>query len=174
MSSPHKSVPPQISSHNAPGERSDGGSNEGEHRHVIRVNRLSLIAALMLFFCVCFPALSWPAALGWLFAIPFIVAFWILRTQTTLTSTGVKTRSFIGSGSAEWSQIKGVRFPKRGWARAELLDGGELKLPAVDFARLRELAAASGGRIPDPFASVPAVVDSDTSVSDSEQPTESE
>lgn len=174
VSSPHQSVPPQVSSHSASGERSDRGSEAGTSRHVIRINRLSLIAVLMLFFCVSFPALGWPAAFGWLIALPIVVAIWILRVQTTLTADGIETRRMFGSGRVQWSQIKGIRFPKRGWARADLVDGGEPKLPAVGFDRLRDLAAASGGRIPDPFASVPEVVDADADANDSGHRAESE
>ena len=148
MSSPHQSVPPHESSHT-----SNGDPNAPVR--VIRISRLGLLGVGILLFCVSFPALSWPAVLGWLFVVPVVVAVWILRTQTTVTKAGLDTRTLLGSDHLDWSRIRGVRFPKRGWARAELADGDEAVLPAVGFDRLRELAAASGGRIPDPYDSTP-------------------
>ena len=39
------------------------------------------------------------------------------------------------------------------WALAHLKDGSELRLPAVTFATLPQLTAASDGRVPNPYAS---------------------
>ena len=52
--------------------------------------------------------------------------------------------------------MKGFRFPKRGWARADLVDGTEVSLPTVTFGRLPQLASASGGRVTDPYAAARA------------------
>ncbi|WP_206071439.1 PH domain-containing protein [Antrihabitans stalactiti] len=150
MSSPHKSVPPDQSSHTEKGERTDGASRQ-PIRHVIRIQRLALLAAFMLLVCVSFPALSWPAVLGWLFLLPIAVVVWVLRTQTTVSAEGLALQTVFGFRTLQWSDIKGVRIPKRGWVRADLVRGGEVALPAVGFDRLQELAAASGGHIPDPF-----------------------
>ena len=105
----------------------------------------------MLLICVSFPALSWPAVLGWLFLLPIAVVVWVLRTQTTVSAEGLALQTVFGHRILRWSDIKGVRIPKRGWVRADLVNGGEVALPAVGFDRLQELAAASGGHIPDPF-----------------------
>ena len=119
-------------------------------RHVIRVTRLALVAVLIVLICSTFPALGWPAALGWLVLLPIVAAAWVIRSQTTVTPDGLETQSLFTSHTFAWAEIKGVRFPKRGWARADLGDGREMPLPAVTFDRIRELAAASGGHIPDP------------------------
>ena len=149
MPSPHQSVPPDQSSHNS------GSAQDAPKPRVIRISRLGFLGVGILTFCVSFPALSWPAVLGWLFVIPVVVAVWLIRTQTTVTADGLDTRTLFGSGHVDWTRVAGVRFPKRGWARADLSDGDEAVLPAVSFDRLRELAAASGGRITDPFAPPP-------------------
>jgi hypothetical protein len=120
--------------------------------HVIRITRLSLLGVFMLLFGTMFPISGWPAGLWWLLALPLIALAWVLRTQTTLDTTEVRTRSLLGSRTVKWEQIKGVRFPRRGFARAVLADDSEIPLPAVSFDRLAELAAYSGGRIDDPYA----------------------
>ncbi|MFR9752017.1 PH domain-containing protein [Nocardia sp. 004] len=119
---------------------------------MIRISRLSLLGVLILLLCVFFPFVGWPAALWWLLLIPVVVLVWILRTQTTVSDAGLELRTMFGSRRLDWTQIRGVRIPKRGYVRADLTDGTEVALPAVSYDRLRELAAASAGRIPDPFA----------------------
>lgn len=84
--------------------------------------------------------------------IPFLVAAWVLRVRTTVTPDGLELRRAFSSQSISWDQIKGFRFPKRGWARADLVDGTEVSLPTVTFGRLPQLASASGGRVTDPYA----------------------
>jgi len=106
----------------------------------------------MLLFGVIFPIGGAPAALSWLLLLPVLALAWVLRSQTTITATDLRTRGLLSSRSVAWTQVKGVRFPKYRAARAVLLDGSELRLPAVGFDRLRELAAHSGGRIPDLYA----------------------
>ena len=119
-------------------------------RHVIRINRLTLLATAMLLLCASIPIFGWPAGLFWLAFIPVGIAYWILRVQTTVTGDGLEVRTLFGSQSVAWSDIKGVRIPKRGWVRAVRTDDSEVALQAVTLERLRELALASGGRIPDP------------------------
>lgn len=84
--------------------------------------------------------------------IPFLIAAWVLRVRTTVTPDGLELRRAFSSQSISWDRIKGFHFPKRGWARAELVDGTEVSLPTVTFGRLPQLASASGGRVTDPFA----------------------
>ena len=50
-----------------------------------------------------------------------------------------------------WDDIDGLRFGKASWARAQLKDGRELRLPAVTFATLPLLTEASAGRVPNPY-----------------------
>ncbi|WP_280761489.1 PH domain-containing protein [Prescottella agglutinans] len=134
-------MPPQSSSHTP-----DDG------RQVIRISPLALIACIFLLFCMSFPVLGWPAAFGWMLVIPFLIGAWVLRVRTTVTPDGLELRRAFSSQSISWDQIKGFHFPKRGWARADLVDGGEVSLPTVTFGRLPQLASASGGRVTDPYA----------------------
>lgn len=84
--------------------------------------------------------------------IPFLIGAWVLRVRTTVTPDGLDLRRAFSSQSISWDEIKGFRFPKRGWARADLVDGTEVSLPTVTFGRLPQLASASGGRVTDPYA----------------------
>ncbi|MFD6163517.1 PH domain-containing protein [Nocardia sp. NPDC060256] len=158
MSSPHQSVPPAKSSHTAP-EGSDTGG--GSAATVIRIPRLAFLGVFILFMCVFFMFVGWPIGLWWLLLIPVAVAVWVLRTQTTVSEDGLDLRTVFGSRHLDWSQLKGVRIPKRGYVRADLVDGTEMKLPAVSYDRVRDLALASQGRIPDPYAVPPAAPKSD-------------
>lgn len=152
MSSPHQSVPPAKSSHTAP-EGSDTGG--GSAATVIRIPRLAFLGVFILFMCVFFMFVGWPIGLWWLLLIPVAVTVWVLRTQTTVSESGLDLRTVFGSRHLDWSQLKGVRIPKRGYVRADLVDGTEMKLPAVSYDRVRDLALASQGRIPDPYAVPP-------------------
>ncbi|MGW4716063.1 PH domain-containing protein [Nocardia sp. NPDC004260] len=119
---------------------------------MIRIPRLAFLGVFILLMCVFFPFVGWPAGLWWLLLIPVAVLAWVLRTQTGVSDAGLDLRTLFGSRHLDWTQVKGVRIPKRGYVRADLTDGSEVKLPAVSYDRLRDLAAFSGGRIPDPFA----------------------
>ncbi|WP_194834623.1 PH domain-containing protein [Nocardia sp. XZ_19_369] len=152
MSSPHQSVPPAKSSHTAP-EGSDTGG--GSAATVIRIPRLAFLGVFILFMCVFFMFVGWPAGLWWMLLIPVAVSVWVLRTQTTVSEGGLDLRTVFRSRHLDWSQLKGVRIPKRGYVRADLVDGTEVKLPAVSYDRVRDLAIASQGRIPDPYAVPP-------------------
>ncbi|PXX64188.1 PH (Pleckstrin Homology) domain-containing protein [Nocardia tenerifensis] len=153
MSSPHQSVPPAKSSHTAPAGSDTGG---GSAATVIRIPRLAFLGVFILFMCVFFMFVGWPIGLWWLLLIPVAVIVWILRTQTTVSEAGLDLRTVFKSRHLDWSQLKGVRIPKRGYVRADLIDGTEVKLPAVSYDRVRDLAVASQGRIPNPYAVPPA------------------
>ncbi len=142
---------------------------------MIRIPRLAFLGVFILLMCVFFPFVGWPAGLWWLLLIPVVVLAWVLRTQTTVSDAGLDLRTLFGSRHLDWAQVKGVRIPKRGYVRADLTDGTEAKLPAVSYDRLRDLAAASNGRIPDPFArpEEPAADSASTETADGERETRS-
>ncbi|MFJ4650468.1 PH domain-containing protein [Nocardia sp. NPDC088792] len=119
---------------------------------MIRLPRLAHVGVFMLLFCVAFPFFGWPAVLWILFAIPLAVAVWIERTRTTVSESGIDTRTMFGGRHIDWSEVQGLKIPKRGFLRVHLTDESDVTLPAVGYDRLRDLVAASGGRIPDPFA----------------------
>ncbi|MDR7168641.1 hypothetical protein J2W56_002372 [Nocardia kruczakiae] len=144
MSSPQQSVPPAQSSHTA-----EGGTDTGR---VIRIPRLAHLGVFILLFCAAFPFFGWPAVLWILFLIPIAAAWWVERSRTTVSAGGLDLRTIFGSRHVDWSRIQGLRIPKRGWVRAHLSDDSEVALPAVSYDRLKDLVAASDGRIPDPFA----------------------
>ena len=95
-------------------------------------------------------AVPWTAAL---LVIPVIASAMIVRLRTVADGHTVTARTLLGSRTVDWDDIKGLRFAKSSWARAELTSGGELRLPAVTFAMLPLLTEVSGGRVPNPYAS---------------------
>ncbi len=119
---------------------------------VIQISRLSFLACGLLFLALASPALAWPEAFAWTLVIPFLVAAWVVRVRTVVGPEGVVARSTFSTTTIPWESLKGIRFPKRGWARATLDDDSEVALPVVTFGRLPQLAQASGGRITDPYA----------------------
>lgn len=123
------------------------------------------MACAFLLFAVSFPIFGWPAAFGWLVILPIIAVYAVARLRTTVSIDGLEVRSMFSTRTLPWDDVKGFRFPKRNWARAELADGTEVTLPAVSFHRLPEIAIASGGRITDPFASAAAAFDAEQSTS---------
>ncbi|TCN56960.1 PH (Pleckstrin Homology) domain-containing protein [Rhodococcus sp. SMB37] len=145
MSSPQQPVPPSPSSH-TPEPTTEPTTQ------VIQISRLSFLACGLLLLAVLSPAMAWPAAFSWMLVIPFLVAAWVLRVRTVVGPDGVVARATFSTTKIGWDSLKGIRFPKRGWARATLTDDTEVALPVVTFGRLPQLAEASGGRITDPYA----------------------
>jgi hypothetical protein len=74
-----------------------------------------------------------------------------VRLRTVADGQGVTVRTLLGSQSARWEDIDGLRFNRGSWARARLKSGAELRLPAVTFATLPQLTEASSGRVPNPY-----------------------
>jgi Bacterial PH domain len=91
---------------------------------------------------------TWTAPL---LIIPVILSAYIVRLRTVADSDTVTARRLIGSETVRWEDIEGLRFTKGSWARAQLANGGELRLPAVTFSTLPQLTAVSAGRVPNPY-----------------------
>jgi len=87
-----------------------------------------------------------------LLLIPLGLSIAIVRWRTVATAETVTARTLLGSTTVRWADIDGLRFEKSRWARAALTDGTLLRLPAVTFATLPLLTAASGGKVPNPYA----------------------
>lgn len=151
VSPSQQSEPPDTSSHTS-----------DPSPQVIRLPRLALVGVALLLFGVCFPAISWPAAFGWLFIVPIAVAAWVIRVRTVVGTDGLSMRRIFGSDFVSWDQVRGIHFPDRRWARVVLNDKSEKSLPLVRFDRLPQLAAASGGRITDPYAAAAEAEANDT------------
>ncbi|QRY61108.1 PH domain-containing protein [Gordonia sp. PDNC005] len=84
--------------------------------------------------------------------IPFALAWWIHHLRTHVDSDGIVAVGTFGTTTLSWEDVAGLRFPKWGSVRAVTTDGREVRLPAVGFADMPVLSAASDGRVPDPFA----------------------
>jgi Bacterial PH domain len=97
------------------------------------------------------PVLTWPATAP-LLIIPVILSALIFRLRTQADQDGVTVRTLLGSRTVRWEDIDGLRFSRSSWARAQLKNGGQLRLPAVTFATLPQLTEASGGRVPNPYS----------------------
>jgi hypothetical protein len=112
---------------------------------------LGVLAALAVAAC------ATPAALGapWFFLIylvPIGIVVWVLRTRTVVDSGTVTTRSLLTRRRVRWDEIASLHLRPNGKVAAVLTDDTELALHAVRVRDLPVLAAASGGRLPDPEA----------------------
>jgi ethanolamine transporter EutH len=90
-----------------------------------------------------------PAWVVPLLVIPVILSASVVRYRTVADRDTVTARTLLGSETASWDDIEGLRFGKAAWAYAQRKDGSELRLPAATFATL--LTAASEGRVPNPY-----------------------
>ena len=97
------------------------------------------------------PVLTWPVSAP-LLIIPAVLSALIFRLRTQADQDGVTVRTLLGSRAVRWEDIDGLRFNKGSWARAQLTNGDQLRLPAVTFATLPLLTEASGGRVPNPYS----------------------
>jgi hypothetical protein len=86
-----------------------------------------------------------------LFVIPVLTSAMIVRYRTVADAATVTARTLLESKTIDWDDIKGLRFVKGRWARAELTSGEEMLLPAVTFSTLPQLTEISGGRVPNPY-----------------------
>ncbi|WP_278315250.1 PH domain-containing protein [Lolliginicoccus levis] len=131
---------------------SNAKSPESQAR-IIRVSRLALLGVLLFACCVVLVAAAAPRLFGWLLAAPIILAVWILRVQTRVSETGLRTRTMLRTRIVAWDEIKGLTFPKHRSARAVLRSGEHVPLPAVTLEDLPSITPLSNGLIPDIEAS---------------------
>jgi hypothetical protein len=129
----------------------DPMSTPGPARAVFRVSPLVILFALAVALC------ATPVAFGapylWLvYLVPVAIVGWTLRTRTVVDGEGLHVRRVVGSRRVPWDGVQGLRVDDRSRVHAVLVDGGEQGLPAVHVRDLPVLAAASGGRVPDPSA----------------------
>jgi hypothetical protein len=120
-----------------------------EPRAVFRISPLVVLVALT--FAVCATPVAWAAPYFWLiYLVPLGIIGWTLRVRTTVDPDAVTVRRLVGRRSVPWTEISSLRLRDRARISAVLSDGAELPLPAVHVRDLPQLAAASGGRLPDP------------------------
>jgi hypothetical protein len=118
-------------------------------RTLFRSSPLTVLAALAL--AVCATPFAAAAPLLWLvYLIPLGIIVWTLRVRTEVDPGAVTVRRVLGRRRVPWSEISSLRLGDRARVSAVLTDGSELPLPAVHVRDLPQLAAASGGRLPDP------------------------
>jgi hypothetical protein len=120
-----------------------------EPRAVFRISPLVVLVALT--FAVCATPVAWAGPYFWLiYLVPLGIIGWTLRVRTTVDPDAVTVRRLVGRRRVPWTQISSLRLRDRARVSAVLSDGAELPLPAVHVRDLPQLAAASGGRLPDP------------------------
>jgi hypothetical protein len=118
---------------------------------VINISPMAHFAVGFFALGLAIPVLTWPPTAP-LLIIPVILSALIIRLRTQADQDGVTVRTLLGSQTVRWEEIDGLRFSRSSWARAQLKNGGELRLPAVTFATLPLLTEASGGRVPNPYS----------------------
>jgi hypothetical protein len=117
---------------------------------VIKISPMAHFAVGFFTLGLLVPVLTWPVTAP-LLAIPVLLAALIVRQRTVADPHMVTVRTLLSSRAVDWGDIEGLRFSKGSWARAQLKGGDELRLPAVTFATLPQLAEVSGGRVPNPY-----------------------
>lgn len=125
---------------------------------LFRVNPMSYIVIAIFLLAIAWPATSYPAALGWLVLLPVVFGWWVARTSTRLDEKGVHLSNWRSRRSVPWSEVKGVMFPKRGFAKLVTTADESLPMGGVSFHDLPRLSEASRGRIRDPY-NAPAPAD---------------
>jgi hypothetical protein len=115
----------------------------------LRMSRVSLLPVLVLGICVLPVAFAAPWTPVFLL-VPVLVAVWVLRTGVDVGGDGVTVRSLVAARHVPWGEVAGIRVAERGDLRLVTTRDTEVRLPVLCARDLPRLAAASGGRIPDP------------------------
>ena len=123
----------------------------GDDRDVvqIRMPRTALIAVGGFAICV-LPLASARPWLAVLWLLPVAAAVWVLRAGVDADSGGLTARALAGSRRLRWDELAGLSADREGRLSAVLRAGGAVRLPVARARHLPLLAAASGGRLPDP------------------------
>lgn len=117
-------------------------------RAVFRASPLIVLVALAI--AVCATPVAFGAPFLWLiYLVPVGIIAWVLRVRTVVDAEALAVRRLVGGRRVPWSEVSTLRLGDRR-VSAVLTDGAELPLPAVRVRDLTQLAAASGGRLPDP------------------------
>ncbi|MCK7637868.1 PH domain-containing protein [Corynebacterium sp. P7202] len=126
---------------------------------VFRPDRTHLLGAGLMLLTSLLTVGAAPQWLFWILALPFLYAYWTLRSRTTVNGDGITaTYAFSRARSVDWADFSGIRFGT-GSSHARSHDGREFALPGISFNSVPDLAAASGGRIPDVIAAGRAAAD---------------
>lgn len=120
---------------------------------IFRIQRLAWFAVPMMFVVTVILAGASLVWLGWTLILPVVLGWWIVRIRTVVTEDGLRAVHTFSTREIAWNEVEGVQFPRWGSVRAVLVNGVRVRLPAITFADLPRLSAASQGRIPDPYES---------------------
>ncbi|MFT4042244.1 MAG: PH domain-containing protein [Gordonia sp. (in: high G+C Gram-positive bacteria)] len=119
-----------------------------------RVVYFAVPAAALVALILAGTSLIW---LGWTLILPVLLTAWIVRIRTVVTSDGITAVQTWHTREISWPELAGLQFPRWGSVRAVLVDDTKVRLPALTFQDLPRFSAASGGRIPDPYAAAAGV-----------------
>ena len=123
-----------------------------QDRALFRVNPMSYLVIAIFVIAIVWPITVYPLALGWLVLLPIAFAWWVARTRTRLDADGVHLSSWSSRRFVPWDEVKGVMFPKNGFARLVTTSEDSVAMGGVSFHDLPRLSVASGGRIRDPYS----------------------
>ena len=114
----------------------------------VRIPRINLFAVAVAAVCTIPLAFASPwLTVVWLLPIAGLVH--VLRTGVDADRTGLTTHTLLGTRRLAWDDIAGLRI-RRVRVGAVLRNGSTVRLPVLRPRHLSLLAAASGGRLPDP------------------------
>jgi len=82
-----------------------------------------------------------------LLVIPILAAVFIARTATIVDGDGIRVRALFGSRALPWASLRGLSVDER--SVYAVTEDAAVRLPCVRVANLHELAAVSGGRLPE-------------------------
>ena len=123
--------------------------DEAAPRAVFRTSPLTILVALAFALCATPVAFAAPFGVA-VYLVPIGMIVWTVRVRTVVDAEALTVRRVVGGRRVPWSQISSLRLGDRSRVRAVLSGGAELPLPSVHVRDLPQLAAASGGRLPDP------------------------
>lgn len=121
-------------------------------RALFRVNPMSYAVIAFFVLAILWPISAYPVTLGWLVLLPIAFGWWVARTTTRVDEDGVHLSSWRTRRSVPWEEVKGVMFPKNGFARLVTTTEDSLTMGGVSFHDLPRLSVASRGRIRDPYS----------------------
>jgi hypothetical protein len=125
----------------------------GDPKTVIRIPPIAHFASVFLALSLLTigPAFGTGAMLA-MMVIPILLSVAIERVRTVADDETVTARGLRRTRTVRWTQIDGLEFTGSRWAKARLIDGSSMVLPAVTFSTLPRLTAASRGRVPNPYS----------------------
>ncbi|WP_170314175.1 PH domain-containing protein [Mycolicibacterium helvum] len=118
---------------------------------VIRMSPMAHFASGFLALCLLVMITMFPTWGAVFMVLPVVASYAIVRFRTVADLETLTARTLLSSRTVSWDEVDGLRFDRSSWARARLRDDSEVLLPAVTFATLPLLSAASGGRVPNPY-----------------------